>query len=87
MEREKLNAEIDRVISYLNSVNPDTEEYKVAVENLKVLYEMGYNEKTFLIRPETIFTEALKLLSLVLILRREEFYVITSRAFSWIRPK
>lgn len=76
------NAEVQRVLDYLSKIDPSSEEYTRAVQNLKVLLETTKVDKWNL---ELWAPLTVQLLGLVLILQHENLHVITTRAFSWFR--
>lgn len=89
MEPNKnLNPEIDHILNRLAELDPDTEEYTAAVQNLKTLYEARAKRQAFFIEPETILVVVANLLGILAILKYEEFNVVSSRAFGLVfRPK
>jgi len=87
MEPKNLNDEVDRVVLYLSSQDPDSESYTHAVQNLKTLCEARAKKAASTIEPEVLITAGVNLLGIVLILRHEQFNVVTTKAMSFIRPR
>jgi hypothetical protein len=84
--QKPIDTEIDRVIAYLSKQSPDSESYVKASDNLKVLYEGRKNE--FRISPDTIVLAVTNLIGIILIVKQEEFNIVTSKAIGFIiKPK
>lgn len=84
-EKDKYVLEENHILNFLSSKEPNTKEYRDAVEALKILCEAQSKHKRFIIEPEVILTASLTLLEIVLIIRHEEFNVIVSKALSFVR--
>jgi hypothetical protein len=82
-KRTKLDKEIDRVLSEMEKVSSDSEQYAAMVDNLEVLYKFK-NENKNLISKDTIAIIAGNLLGIVLILGYEKANVITSKALGFV---
>ena len=87
MEPNDISVEVNRVVGYLSKQDPNTEEYTHAAQNLKTLCEARSKKQASLIEPEILISAGMNLLGVVLILRHEQFNVITSKAMNFIRPK
>lgn len=90
MEPEKkdaLSTEIDRVLNYIRDLDPDSEEYGKATENLRILYEARSKKRALIVDMDTLVLAATNLIMVGLILRHEQFNVITTRALALIRPR
>lgn len=83
----QLEAEIDRVQTYLATQKIDSEEYAKALKHLAELHKMQ-EEKSVRVSPDTLLTVGANLLGILLIIRHEHVNVITSRAMNTlIKPK
>lgn len=85
MKKSILDKEIESVLEFLACHNPNEEDYTKAVNNLKVLYEIKFKRKIFHIEPETIFTVLVGFIEILVVVKHEEFNVISSKAFNRIR--
>jgi len=85
--KNDISVEVDRVVDFLSKMNPSDENYTKGVQNLKTLCEARAKRPGFLIEPEVLITAAVNVIGIVLILRHEQFNVVTTRAMSFIRPK
>lgn len=85
--KNDISVEVDRVVDFLSNRDPSTESYTDAVQNLKTLCEARAKKPASIIEPEVLVTAAVNLLGIVLILRHEQFNVVTTKAMSFIRPK
>jgi hypothetical protein len=84
--QKPIDKEIDRVISYLGMLSPDSENYVTASDNLKALYEGRKNQ--FRVSPDTIVLAVTNLIGILMIIRQEEFNIVTSKAIGFIiKPK
>lgn len=87
MEPKKPNPydlEISHILAHLSGEDPSSEEYKVAVDNLKVLVE-AKNYSNVQLPWESIIKASAYLLATAIIVNHERFNVISSKAFGWIR--
>lgn len=87
MKKSQLDAEIENVILFMRGITPDSDEYTAAANNLKTLYEARSKRRAFLIEPEIILTAAVNLVAIFVVIRHEEFNVISSQAMRWIFKK
>lgn len=87
MEPKNLNDEVDRVVLFLSGEDPDSESYTHAVQNLKTLCEARAKKAASPIDPEILISAGVNLLGIILILRHEQFNVVTTKAMSFIRPR
>lgn len=84
----QLEAEINRVQTYLASKQIDSEEYAKALKHLFELHKMQEEEKPARVSPDTLVLVGANLLGILLIIRHEHLNVITSRAMNTlIKPK
>ena len=87
MEPNHISVEVDRVVSSLSKIDPFEEDYTKGVQNLKTLCEARSKKPGLLIEPDVLIAAAVNLLGIVLILRHEQFNVVTTKAMTFIRPK
>jgi len=85
--KNDISVEVDRVVEFLSNLDPNSEEYTHAAQNLKTLCEARAKKQASVIEPEVLITVCANLLGIVLILRHEQFNVVTTKAMSFIRPK
>lgn len=85
--KNNISVEVDRVVAFLSNIDPNSEEYTQAAQNLKTLCEARAKKQAAIIEPEVLITVCANLLGIVLILRHEQFNVVTTKAMSFIRPK
>lgn len=85
--KNDISVEVDRVVEFLSHEDPSTDGYTHAAQNLKTLCEARAKKPAFLIEPEVLITASMNLLGIVLILRHEQFNVVTTKAINFIRPK
>jgi len=88
MERKDiLSNEVDRVVDILSRIEPTSDEYSKGIQNLKVLCEARAKKPASWVEAEVLVSVLSNLLGIVLILRHEQFNVVTSKALNFIRPK
>lgn len=88
MNDKKLDSEIGHIFDCLKGIDPTTEEYVVAVQNLKTLYEARSKKRAAIVEWETVLAVAGNLIGILAILQFERLNVVSSRALSLIiRPK
>lgn len=80
----KLDGEIDRVLDWMKSEKPDSDEYTNMANNFKKLYEIKSINKNDRIKPDTIATVGCNLIGIWLILHYEEIDIITSKALGFV---
>lgn len=85
--KNDISVEVDRVVDFLSNKDPNSEEYTHAVQNLKTLCEARAKKQASLIEPDVLITAGVNLLGIILILRHEQFNVVTTKAINFIRPK
>lgn len=85
--KNDISVEVDRVVDFLSNQDPSTDEYTHAAQNLKTLCEARAKKQAFAIEPDILIAAGVNLLGIVLILRHEQFNVVTTKAMSFIRPK
>lgn len=86
---EPLQTVIDKILLKLAHQDPATEEYAKGVNQLTALYklkELDKPEPPQRISPDTLVLAATNIAGIILVINHEHFNVITSKAFSFIRP-
>jgi len=86
-QKNAISVEVDRVVEFLSKIDPDEENYTKSVQNLKTLCEARSKKPGAIIEPEVLIASVTNLLSIVLVLRHEQFNVVATRAMSFIRPQ
>lgn len=79
-----LETAIDNVLATMSDNNPSSEEYHKMVDQLDKLYKMKASEKPDRVKFDTWVAVGGNLLGLVLIIRHEQFNVITSKALGFV---
>ena len=87
-EQYTFEDEVEHILETLRELDPTSKEYRKTVQNLRVLCEARSRRPARLIEPETILTVLANLIGIGLIIRHEQFNVITTRATNLlIKPK
>lgn len=84
-QQQIFDAEVERIIALLSVMDPTTDEYKKAVESLKVLCEARSKKRGHAIDPEVVFIEICKLVAIAWIINHEKLHVITTKAVGFVR--
>lgn len=84
---KNLDAEILHVLKVLKMLDPATDQYNIAAQNLKLLCEARSKKPGYPIELDTVLNVLATLLNVVLILRHEQFNIIVSRAMGLVRFK
>ena len=82
---DKYKVESERVVAALSELDPQSEEYKKAVENLKTLAEaenLHKGDTSKKLDVNTVLKAVAYIGGLMLTLKHEQFNVITSKAWS-----
>jgi len=83
----ELDEEIQHVLGFLKSKEPNSEEYSEAAENLKLLCEARAKRPWSSLEPEMILTVAGNILAILVILNFEKTNIVVSKAFGLVRLK
>jgi len=83
-KRTTLEKAIDKVLTKMDTLEPDTEEYGKANENLAKLYEAKSIQAKSGYSKDTILVVTGNLLGILLILNFERMGIITTKALSMI---
>lgn len=81
-EKCTLDKEVERVLAQMKGMSIDTDGYKTAVENLKVLCEARGMKSPRALSTDVIVAAAANLVGILLILHYERLNVITSKAIT-----
>lgn len=84
-EPSLLEKEIARVHKVLEELDPNSKEYQDVLGRLVVLYHQKPKRET-VFSGDALLGAAVNLLGLGAVLGHERAHVITSKAFSWIKP-
>jgi hypothetical protein len=76
----KLNQEIERVISKLEKIEPHEENYEKIVRNLQVLYEAKATNAKAKVSPDVLLAVVANIGGILLILNYEKLGIITTKA-------
>lgn len=83
-EVEELNAEITRVLSVLARIEPDSEEYTTASDNLATLYAQKKEIPSDRISKDQLVAVSGNLLGILAIVMYEQKHVFTSKAGNFV---
>jgi len=83
-EKTMLEKEIEAVLLDMKDMDLNSDEYEVALNHLSTLHEIKSKEKKWNVSPDTMAIVAGNLLGIILILKHEEFNVITSKAMNFV---
>lgn len=86
-EKRTLDQEIDRLLTHMNSLNLNSEEYNQDMDNLKILYELKGIKSHKDISYDTLLTVGANILGILIVLNFERTGIVTSKAFSWLFRK
>lgn len=83
-DRMTFEKEVERVLTHMNGLEPDSQEYADEVKNLKTLCEARGVKSNRTVSVDTLITVAANLLGIVFILEYEQVHVLTSKAISLV---
>jgi hypothetical protein len=81
----QLDAETDRVLTYLATQKIDSTEYAKALDHVVKLQKMKEDEKPSKLSPDSMLLAATNIVGILLILGYEHSHVVTSKATSFVR--
>jgi len=81
----KLDEPIDRVLTRMKGLEPDSEEYKKLLTTLDKLMELQSQEQSSPFSPDTVINVAGSLLEVLLIVVYEQKHVMVSKALGRFR--
>lgn len=81
-ENWTIQEEITKVTQYLKNARPSDPDYQKNLEALKDLN--GLLKKKDHVKPDTLVNGLIQLVSIGLVLKYEEFNVISTKAWNWI---
>lgn len=76
--------EVTRVLTKIEEYDPESEQYKAAVQNLKTLCEARAQKSSKTITADTVLLVAANLIGILLVLNYERMDVVTSKAMNFI---
>ena len=85
-EPSDLEKEITRVFSELEGLGPDSPEYSRVLEKLVTLHELRPKKERNGVSADALLNACVNVLGIGAVLHHEKLNVITSKAFSWIKP-
>lgn len=85
-KEDPFDIEVNHILKQMASMEPESTDYKAAVDNLKTLTEARGQKTNSTISADTIVSGVVSLLGILLILNHEKLDVITSKSISFI-PK
>jgi len=83
-DEKPIDLEIERVLSKLSNMSPESDGYQKAVTNLKTLYESRSQKTTRSINMDTVLTVGGNLLGILLILNYEQAHVVVTKAITFV---
>lgn len=83
-KRTNLEKEIDNALSSLKGLDPSSEEYTFAVQNIETLYKAKSYEANRFISRDTLCIVGGNLLGILIILGYEKADIITSKALGFV---
>lgn len=83
-KHNSLDREIDNVISKLEKLSPNSEEYSITADNLEKLYRAKSYDKNRYITPDTVALVVGNLLGIAIIIWHEKAEVITTKALGFV---
>lgn len=87
-EPKTLDDEIDRVIEFMSTFPPNSKSYKKSAEALRTLYDCRSKPSANRVDANTLALVSANLIGLVMLVKHEQFNVITSRITGFIvKPK
>jgi len=80
----KLKKAVDRAVRELDDYSVTSIEYAEVLDRLSRLHKMQVENKPASVSPDTLVLVAANLVGIVLIIKHEQFNVITSKALSFL---
>jgi hypothetical protein len=80
----KLNEPINKVLTRMEGLEPDSEEYKKLLTTLDKLMELQREEQSSPVNPDTLVTVAGSLLGILIIVAYEQKHVMVSKALGMV---
>jgi len=85
--KKDIESEIEHILTKLESLKPESEEYTTAVKNLDTLYACrSYKTNTWL-NYEVLIPAAVNILGILLVINYEKVGIVTSKAMSLVGRK
>jgi hypothetical protein len=83
-KKSKLDIAIDDVLSDMENHATTTEEFRKLLERLKDLHKMKETDKPRRPSPDVVIQAATHIIGIALIIRHEQFNIITTKAMSFV---
>lgn len=84
-EMDELNAEITRVLAVLARIEPDSEEYAAAADQIVKLYAQKEKIPSNRVSPDMMATVTANILGIILVVGHERANVIGGRAIQFVK--
>lgn len=82
--KSKLQIAIDQTLIEMSNQSATSDEYGTMLDRVKVLHKMKEEERPSRVSPDTMVLAATNLIGIALIIRHEQFNVVTSKALSFV---
>ena len=79
---QNLDLEINRILSQMKDLEVDSDEYKIWMDNLKVLYELKGVKSQSSISADTLVNAIVNVVGILLVINHERINVITTKAIT-----
>ena len=83
-KKKAIDCEIERVLAQLSGMQADSEQYRAAVMNLKVLYNARSCKTDSSVGADTVVMAVTNLAGILLVLNYEQVHVVSSKAIGFI---
>lgn len=83
-KRTYVDNEILRITNALKFQEPNSDEYQELLDRLGKLQKIRQEEKPEFVKPDTIVMAVVSIIQIGMVLKYEEFNVITSRVFNML---
>lgn len=80
IKKRTIEDEVDHILDQLKSMSVDSEEYRIAVQNLEVLCKAESSKTNRNVNPDTIVYAITNLVGILLILNHERLNIISTKA-------
>jgi hypothetical protein len=83
-KKPSFDAETLRIIEHLSQLDPEGDDYKAAVSNLKLLREAGSYKQNDSPDGNTVITIVANLVGLLSIMKFEKIDILSAKALGWL---
>lgn len=83
--KSQLQVAIDEVLFQMSSYPADSDEYATMLDRVKVLEKLKAEDKPSRPSPDTLILAAVNLAGIAMIIRHEQFNVITTKALGFVQ--